>query len=262
MILDEIVENRRQEVETRKKDVPEESLLKMLKERRRFADFRAAISGDDDRVKLICEIKKASPSAGVIKDDFDPVDMARRYEAGGADALSVLTEEKYFLGRLEHISAIREGGVALPILRKDFICDLYQVVEAAAFGADAILLIVGVMPPADIRTAMQACAEYGLVAVVEVHTQDQLEEAVDVAAGIIQIKNRALRSVRVDLGTTEKLAPRIPRGTVVISASGIKTPEDVSRLKGLGVDAVLIGETLMRHPDPAAFIKQLAAVSR
>lgn len=262
MILDEIVENKRKEVEKRKEKAPEAVLLKMLEKRTRFADFRAAISGDKDRVKLICEIKKASPSAGVIKEDFDPVDMARAYKAGGADAISVLTEEKYFLGSLEHISAIREAGIALPILRKDFTCDLYQVVESAAFGADAILLIIGVMSRAETRNALRACEDYNLAAVVEVHTEEQLREAIGIGAAIIQINNRDLRSLRVDLGTTEKLVPLIPKGTIVISASGVKTPENVRFLRELGVNAALIGESLMRHPDPAQFIKELAVPLR
>ncbi len=262
MILDEIVENKKKEVERRKRELPEAALVKMLEERTRFADFRAAISGDKDRLKLICEIKKASPSAGVMKDDFDPVGIARAYEAGGADALSVLTEEKYFLGRLEHISAIRDAGIALPILRKDFTCDLYQVVEAAAFGADAVLLIVGVMSPAETRNALLACKDYNLATVVEVHTEEQLREAIDIGAAIIQINNRDLRSFRVDLGTTERLAPLVPKGTIVISASGVKTPENVRFLRTLGVNAALIGESLMRHPDPAGFLKELAGALR
>jgi len=262
MILDEIVENKRKEVEKRKEEVPQAVLHKMLERRSRLADFRGAISGEKDKLKLICEIKKASPSAGVIKEGFDPVEIARAYEAGGADAISVLTEEKYFLGRLEHMSAIKDAGIALPILRKDFVCDLYQVVEAAAFGADAVLLIVGVMPRAEILEAMQACEDYNLAAVVEVHTEEQLKEAIDVGAGIIQINNRDLSTFKVDLSTTERLVPLVPKSTVVISASGVKTPEDVNRLKKLRVDAALIGETLMRHPDPGEFVKELAAAAR
>jgi indole-3-glycerol phosphate synthase len=262
MILDAIVENKRKELEERKERVPERHLVKMLERRARFADFRETISKDKGRVKLIGEIKKASPSAGVIKEDFDPVAVARVYQAGGADALSVLTEEKYFLGRLEHISAMREGGIVLPILRKDFICDLYQVLEAAAFGADAVLLIIGLMTREDMGRAMRACEDYRLAAVVEVHTEEHLKEAVDMGAAIVQINNRDLRTFQVDLGTTEKLVPLIPKGTIVISASGLSSPEELRRLKEIGVDAALIGEALMRHPDPAGFIKELAEAAR
>jgi indole-3-glycerol phosphate synthase len=262
MILDEIVENKRREVERRKKGVPEAELRKRLEERTAFADFRRVISRDQGRVKLICEVKKASPSAGVMKEDFDPVDIARGYERGGADALSVLTEEKYFLGKLEHIEAIKRSRIVLPILRKDFICDVYQVLEAAAFGADAVLLIVGVMPRVEIIKAMRACEEYGLAAVVEVHTEEQVKEAADIGARIIEINNRDLRTFKVDLATTERLLPLIPRGTVVVIASGVKGPEEVRLLRGLGVDALLVGETLMRHPDPAAAVRELAEAAR
>ena len=261
MILDEIVENRRKEIERRKQDVPETALLAMMEKRSPVADFHAAISRDKGRVKLICEIKKASPSAGVIKEAFEPVEIARAYESGSADALSVLTEEKYFLGRLEFISAIKTAGVTLPILRKDFTLDTYQITEAAAYGADAVLLIVGVISPAQIANALGLCDKYGLAAVVEVYTKDQLKQALDWGAEIIQINNRDLRSFRVDLHNTEKLFPLIPKDTVVISASGIRAPEDVQRLRELGVDAVLVGETLVRHPDPASLVRELAGAA-
>jgi indole-3-glycerol phosphate synthase len=261
MILNEIIENKRIEVERRKAEVAEAQLRKMLEKRTEFADFQAAISADKGRLKLICEMKKASPSAGMLKEDFDPVEIAQAYERGGADALSVLTEEKYFLGSLEHIVAIRNAGMTLPILRKDFTCDLYQVLEAAAFGADAVLLIVGVMRRADAKAALHACGGYGLTAVVEVHTEDQLKEAVDIGAEIIQINNRDLRSLKVDPGTTERLVPLIPRGTTVIGASGVKGSGDIKRLREMGVDAALVGETLMRHPDPAALVAELVAAA-
>lgn len=262
MILEEIVENKRIEVERRKTEVPQAELLTMLGKRTQLCDFQTAISADEGRLKLICEIKKASPSAGIIEDDFHPVEIVQAYHRGGADALSVLTEEKYFMGSLEHLSAIRNAGIGLPILRKDFTCDLYQVLEAAAYGADAILLIIGVMTKADTEGAIRTCTAYGLAAVVEVHTEDQLKEAVDVGAEIIQINNRDLRSFKVDLSTTERLLPLIPEGRVVISASGVKGPEDIRRLRELGVDAALVGETLMRHPDPTALVAELAAAAR
>jgi indole-3-glycerol phosphate synthase len=262
MIFNEIIENKRIELERRKADVPEAELRKMLEKRTEFADFQAAISGENGKLKLICEMKKASPSAGVLKEDFDPVRIAQAYQRGGADALSVLTEEKYFMGSLEHISAIRNARIRLPILRKDFTCDLYQVVEAAAYGADAVLLIIGVMAEADTEAALHACGGYGLTAVVEVHMEDQLKEAIDIGAEIIQINNRDLRSLKVDPATTERLLPLIPRGKVVISASGVKGSGDIIRLREMGVDAALVGETLMRHADPAALVAELAAAAR
>jgi indole-3-glycerol phosphate synthase len=262
MILSEIVENKKLEVEKQKESVSEELLWERVRNRTRFADFQKTISRGEGRLSLICEIKKASPSAGVIRDDFDPVEIARAYESGGADALSVLTEEKYFQGRLEYIAAIREAGVSLPILRKDFTCDLYQVVESAAHGADAVLLLVGVMSRADTEKGIRLCEECGMAAVVEVHTAEQLREAIAIGAKIIQINNRDLRSFRVDLSVTERLVPLVPPGRVVISASGIKSPEQISRLRQLKVDAVLIGESLMRQGEPAAFLQELAAASR
>lgn len=262
MILDEILRNKKIEVDERKRNFPEAIFLQMLKRRTRFADFRAAISADKTRTKLICEIKKASPSAGLLKDDFGPVAVARAYTDAGADALSVLTEGKYFLGRLNHIAAIRNGGITLPILRKDFICDPYQILESVAFGADAVLLIVGVMPPTQLQKALRSSQEYGLAPVVEVHTHDHLREATDLGAGTVEINNRDLRTFKVDLSTTEKLLPFIPKGTVVVSASGVRDAQDVRRLRELGVDAILVGETLMRHPDPAALIREFAEAAR
>lgn len=262
MILERIVENKRNEVERLKKLVSESKLRSFLEQRGPRADFRAALSGVEKRVRLLCEIKKASPSAGILKEDFDPVAIARAYERGGADALSVLTDEKFFLGGLDHITAIRNAGIALPILRKDFTCDLYQVLEAAAFGADALLLIVGVMSDAETRTAIQKSAEYGLAALVEVHTEDELRRALDIGSEIIQINNRDLRTFKVDLSTTEKLFPLIPSGIVVISASGVRGPEDIRRLRAMGVHAALVGETLMRHADPAAAVAELVAAER
>ncbi len=262
MILDEIIENTRKQIQERKSRIPEAELRKLLEKRTVFADFRGAITRDKGRLKLICEVKKASPSAGIMKEDFDPVEIARAYGRGGADALSVLTEEKYFLGRLEYVSQIKGKGISLPILRKDFVLDAYQVLEAAAFGADAVLLIVGVMPKGEIEDAMRACDDYGLAPVVEVHTEDQVKQAIDIGAGIIEINNRDLRTLKVDTTTAERLFPLIPKGTVVIGASGVKGPEDVRRLRELGLDAILVGETLMRHPDPAALVRELAEAAR
>jgi indole-3-glycerol phosphate synthase len=262
MILQQIVENKRIEVEQLKKQVPASKLRRLLERQSRRADFRAALSGAEKRVKLICEIKKASPSAGILKADFDPVAIAQAYERGGADALSVLTEEKFFLGSIDHITAIRNAGITLPILRKDFTCDLYQILEAAAFGADAVLLIIGVMSDAETRAAIGKSAEFGLAAVVEVHTEDELHQALDIGSEIIQINNRDLRTFKVDLSTTERLLPLIPPGVIVMSASGVRGPEDMRRLRAMGVHAALVGETLMRHADPAAAVAELVAAAR
>lgn len=262
MILEQIVENKRIEVERLKKQIPESKLRSLLERRGPRQDFQAALSGAERRVRLICEIKKASPSAGIMKEDFDPVDIARAYERGGADALSVLTDEKFFLGSLDHITAIRNAGIILPILRKDFTCDLYQILEAAAFGADAVLLIIGVMSDAETRAAIRRSAEYGLAAVVEVHTEEELRRAIDIGSEIIQINNRDLRSFKVDLTTTEKLLPLIPSGILVIAASGVRGLEDVRRLRRIGVHAALVGEMLMRHADPATAVAELVAAER
>lgn len=212
--------------------------------------------GSRPSIALIAEIKKASPSKGLIRADFDPVEIAETYEAAGASAISVLTDEKYFQGRLEYLKAVHDA-VNLPLLRKDFIVDEYQVHEARAACADAILLIVAALQKDELAKLMFLASDLGMSSLVEVHTADELETALEVGAKIIGINNRDLRTFEVKLETTLDLAPRIPDDRVLVSESGIRTRADVERLMSAGVDAILVGEALMREQDPGAKVREL-----
>jgi indole-3-glycerol phosphate synthase len=213
--------------------------------RNQFRPFRAALTRSDGKLAVIAEIKKASPSAGMIAKSFDPVRIAKDYERSGADAISVLTDEKFFQGRLSHLVDTR-GAVSVPVLRKDFVIDEIQIAEAAAAGADAILLIAAALEQKQLVDLLSAGAKYQLDALVEVHTLAELNRALDAGAEIIGINNRDLATFEVDLSVTEKLSEKVPNEIVLVSESGIKTPDDVARAKLCGVDAVLIGEALMR----------------
>jgi indole-3-glycerol phosphate synthase len=214
-------------------------------------DFMAALRhprrGD---VGLIAEVKKASPSKGVIRADFDPVRIAEEYEAAGADCLSVLTDERYFQGSLAYLRAVR-AAVSLPLLRKDFIIDERQILEAVEWGADAILLIVAILSDEDLRHFHDLADAAGLTALVEVHDDEELDRALRVGARLVGVNNRDLKTFRVDLGTTERLALRMRQADPVqdrllVAESGIESRADVLRLKGCGAGAILVGESLMR----------------
>jgi indole-3-glycerol phosphate synthase len=207
---------------------------------------------------LIAEIKKASPSKGIIRESFDPLGIARAFAENGATCLSVLTDEKYFQGKLEWLTQIRDA-VTLPLLRKDFIVDGWQIAESRAAGADAILLIVGALCPKDLRAFLRAAAEYDLAALVEVHDREELSEAVTAGADLIGINNRDLHTFRTNLSTTTQLLQHFPvdRSQLVVSESGIFTNEDVVKLQQAGVDAVLVGEALMREEDVGAKLREL-----
>lgn len=217
--------------------------------------FRRALSEPDD-ISLIAEVKKASPSAGVIRPDFDPVDIARAYEDGGAACLSVLTNEEFFQGRLDFLSDIR-GEVALPLLRKDFILDELQVLEARAWGADCVLLIVAALEGDRLEDLLEACRELGMDALVEVHDRDELEAALEAGAEMVGVNNRDLRTFEVSLATAEWLAPDMPESVTKVAESGIHGPRDVQRMARAGYDAVLVGEHLMRHDDVATAARKL-----
>jgi len=207
---------------------------------------------------IIAEIKKASPSRGVLTDAFDPVGTAKAYESGGAAALSVLTDGPNFQGRLEDLVAAREA-VSLPALRKDFTIGEYDVLETAAAGADAILLIAAILDSADLRHLRELAATFRLAAIVEVHDEDELRAAIDSGAEMIGVNNRDLRTFHVDLETSLRLADRIPPNVLRVAESGIHSPEDVRRLKAAGYHAFLVGEHLMRSADPAAGLRALLA---
>ena len=239
------------------KQVYYEALKKNIKptQQTRYRIFKKAIS-KPGRINLIAEIKKASPSAGLIRDRFDPVDLARIYSQSGADALSVLTEDKYFLGKpmyLRHISDTSN----LPVLTKDFIIDEHQILESFCFGASAVLLIAAILDDGQLRSLMQIAANLDIDSLVEVHDGEELQRALNAGADIIGINNRDLRTLEVNLQTTERLVPQIPKDKVIVSESGIKTHAEVQNLQSLGVNAVLIGEAFLRAPDVGAKVREI-----
>ena len=252
--LEEILEVKRQEIEQLRPRAAE--LDRQARARKDFRDFRSALTQTAEKLAVIAEIKKASPSAGVIVDAFEPVELAKNYERAGANAISVLTDSKFFHGSLEHLRNVR-NAVSLPLLRKDFIWDRAQIAESAANGADAILLIVAALTQDQLVRLLKGAKEFRLDALVEVHSVDELQRALEAGAEIVGINNRNLATFDVDLTVTEKLCREVPDEIVLVSESGIKTPQDIARMKACGVDAVLVGEALMRGD---VSIEQLRAV--
>lgn len=226
-----------------RKNEPE--LRRLALERTDFRSCRSALSRPDGRLAVIAEVKKASPSAGVIAHSFDAVATATKYEEAGCDAISVLTDRQFFQGDLRYLGDVRKT-VAVPLLRKDFILEEIQIAESAAMGADAILLIVAALAQEELIALHQAAARYRLDALVEVHTAEELKRAIAAGAGIIGINNRNLATFAVDLSVTERLSKSVPDNTILISESGIRNSADAARVKACGVDAILVGEALMR----------------
>ena len=262
-ILHRILETKRKEVETRRRELDIEELKQRAADAPRSRNFFRALTKRPTRLlNLIAEIKKASPSAGVIREDFDPVAIARRYEAAGVDAISVLTDEHYFQGSLEYLTAVRQA-VNLPVLRKDFIIDPYQIYEARAAGADAILLIAAAMAPGTLMDMMILAAELRMTSLVEVHDAGELLQIRSLIGfphesySLLGINNRDLTTFEVDVNTTIRLAGLVGADTPLVSESGIKTRRDVDRLADAGVRAVLVGETFMRCDDIAAGVDDL-----
>ncbi len=257
MILDKIVKDNQLELETKKRVTPLAELCRVALEQPLPLDLASVLCGGD--VKLIAEIKRASPSRGIIRTDFNPVEIARTYAANGASAISVLTETKYFQGNLNYLKEIREalGDDRLPLLRKDFIFEPYQVYESRAYGADSLLLIVAILTPERLDELISFSHELGMSCLVEVHSEAELEIALKSVARIIGINNRDLNNSSVDLTTTERLKPLIPSDRIVVSESGIKDRSDMEKMMQWGVDAVLIGEVLMSAPDIAARMREL-----
>jgi indole-3-glycerol phosphate synthase len=250
--------------------VSAERLRQAMRERGSSRDFLAALRGASPRphsasnpVALIAEVKKASPSAGVICADFDPVRIARDYESAGATCLSVLTDEKFFQGSLDFLRRIREA-VALPLLRKDFIIDERQVLEAVRWGADAILLIVAILSDAQLSRLLRLATDAGLAVLVETHDEEELDRALRAGGQLIGVNNRNLKTFQVDLATTERLAARCgaqtlgpDAGPLLVAESGIHTRADVQRMARCGARAILVGESLMRQGDVRAKVREL-----
>jgi len=219
--------------------------------------------GRRDRVNVIAECKRRSPSRGVLRPDYDPVAIARDYAAAGAAAISVLTEPTFFDGALEHLTAVRaalkEVKADVPVLRKDFIVSEYQVLEARAAGADAVLLIVAALDPAELRSLAEFAAEWGMDALVEVHDAQELSVALDAGARMVGVNNRNLRTLDVDVKASDALIALMPPDVVAVSESGLRTPEDLARLRQLGYRAFLVGERLMAVADPGQALRELLA---
>lgn len=257
MILEQILSYNLQELEHRKRSLPMAELRRMALEQPPPLDFASALQGEG--IRLIAEVKKASPSRGVIRPDFNPVEIAQTYASNGASAISVLTEARYFQGSLDHLRDIRNAlsSKKLPLLRKDFLCDPYQIYQSRAYGADCVLLIVAILTWEQLQELAGISHELNMSCLVEVHNEVEVKVALGSGARIIGINNRDLTTFTVDLATTEHLRPLIPPGRIVVSESGIKERSDIGRLRQLGVDAVLIGDSLMSAPDIAAKVKEL-----
>jgi indole-3-glycerol phosphate synthase len=255
MILDEICAYKRKEVAENKRLVSIESLKERCKDVPEAVKSGTVLKRDN-RIKFIAEVKKASPSAGIIREDFNYINIAMEYEAGGASAISVLTDKEFFKGDIKYLSEIKKT-VRLPVLRKDFIIDPYQIYEARAAGADLVLLIARILTKEEIDAFLAFSHELGMECLVEVHDNDELEKVLETEAAIIGINNRNLDTFKTNLDTTLQLRHRIPEGKIVVSESGIKTRADVLALEEAGIDAILIGETLMRSRDISQKIKEL-----
>lgn len=255
-ILDRIVAHKRDELAAVKAAVPLDAIRKRALNAPVVRDFGAALRAPG--IGIIAEVKKASPSRGLLREDFDPVWLAQRYAEGGGAAISVLTDEEHFQGTLAHLKAIRaalpEGP---PLLRKDFIFDEYQLFEARAHGADAALLITAVLEQPLLVALIDAARAIDLAPLVEVHDEPEMERAIAAGADVIGVNNRDLRTFEMDLATTERLRPLAPPNITFVAESGIFTRDDILRLEVANVDAVLIGEALVTVPDPADKLREL-----
>ena len=252
--LADIVEHVRAIVEQRQKQIPLASLHDRPLYHQPTRGFARALSGDTRRI--IGEIKRSSPSKGLIRANFSPVIIARDYANHGASAISVLTEEHFFQGSLTYLEEIK-AAVAVPLLRKDFIIDRYQVTEARSYGADAILLIAALLDRSLLRELREAAAALSLDTLVEVHNEEELKCALEAGAEIIGINNRDLKTFEVSLATTERLAPRVPAGTLTICESGIDGAEQIRQVERWGIHTFLVGESLMRAPSPGEKLQEL-----
>jgi indole-3-glycerol phosphate synthase len=256
VILDKLADAARERVAARKAVLPADAMRAAAEALPRAADFPFARALRKPGLSFICELKRASPSKGVIAARFPHLDIARAYAEAGADALSVLTEPVYFLGGDAYLKEVA-AAVPLPALRKDFTVDAYQICEAKTLGAAAVLLICALLPLGRLREFLACAHALGLSALVEVHTEEELETALAADAAIIGVNNRDLASFAVDLSLSERLGKRIPKDKIFVAESGIAGPADIGRLSAAGADAVLLGEALMRADDKRAFLKTL-----
>jgi indole-3-glycerol phosphate synthase len=253
-MLDRIIAQKREEVKQRKTVATMAYLQERIARQKPAVDFALALKGD--HIRLIAEVKQASPSRGILTSNFSPTKLARTYAEGGAAAISVLTEANYFGGNIEHLAAIKEA-VGLPLLRKDFIFDPYQVYESRAYGADALLLIATILSQGQLEELISLSHSVGLKCLVEVHNEGEVQRAVLSDAEIIGVNNRDLNTFAVDINTTRRLRPLIPKEKITVSESGIKSKRDVEKLGKWGVDAVLVGEALVTASDVRAKMKEL-----
>jgi indole-3-glycerol phosphate synthase len=259
-ILDDILARKQAEVAAAKERLPERELAARLADAPPVRDFAAALA-DANGIGLIAEIKKASPSAGIIRADFDPVAIAGTYEAHGAACLSVLTDETFFQGRLQDLADVR-GAVGIPVLRKDFLIDRYQVLEARAAGADCVLLIAECLDDGRLRELSSCAADLGMESLIELYDPENLDRVLQLEPRLVGVNNRNLRTFVTDLDHSLSLLDRIPDGTLFVSESGIRTRGDVERLSAAGVDAILVGESLMRSPDIGRAVDELLGRTR
>jgi len=253
-MLDKIIAQKREEVEQKKKVATMTYLQERIARQKPPLDLALALKGN--HLRLIAEVKQASPSRGMLSPNFNPIELARTYAEGGAAAISVLTEANYFMGNIEYLAAIKEV-VGLPLLRKDFVFDPYQVYESRAYGADALLLIASILSQEQLKELILLSHSLGLKCLVEVHNKGEVERAILSEAEIIGINNRDLNTFSIDINMTQRLRPLIPQERIVVSESGIKSKRDIEKLRKWGVDAVLVGEALVTAGDIRAKMKEL-----
>ena len=254
MILQKIVERKKQRVQEEKREEPLEELLLKIQLQSPCRDFKMAL--DKREISLISEVKKASPSRGVMKEDFDPAQIAMEYEKAGVDAVSVITEEEFFLGRPEYLETVRDI-VSVPVLRKDFIIDTYQIYQSRAMGADAILLIASILTGEELLEFYETAKGIGLHCLVETHTVEEVEKALSAGADIIGINNRDLSTFKTDISKTAEIIKHIPKGKTTVSESGIMSGDDSKRVHEMGADAVLVGQSIMESGSIGEKVKEL-----
>lgn len=259
-ILDKLADYARVRVEVDKQKISLAEIKSLAKASDAGNGDRFSAALNRPELSFICEVKKASPSKGIIAENFPYLEIAKEYEIAGADAVSCLTEPKYFLGSDEIFTEIR-AAVVTPMLRKDFTVDEYQIYQAKVMGADAVLLICAILSATELETFLQLCDELNLAALVETHNEDEIKTALTAGARIIGVNNRNLKDFSVDFNNAARLRDLIPSDKIYVAESGVKTPDDIATLKRIGADAVLIGETLMRASDKKAMLDSLRAAS-